>query len=252
MNTKALHLVSAAAALVVLIACGEKKEDPAAPPAEPAPAPAPSAPTEPSAARAPSAAPSPAPSMALPAVPEGARVFFVEPAEGAKIQGPLVDGKVSVPVKMGAEKIEVKPAGQIEAGSGHHHIIIDTASDPEGTVVAKDEQHQHYGQAQTEATLNLTPGQHTIHLQFADGIHRSYGPKLESTINLTVVEGLPNTPAAQAAASDKARATDPLSAAAKTQQEKNAAFGKKKPQYEPPLPGAAPEASKATTQGHEH
>ena len=145
-------MVSAAAALIVLIACGQKEET-AAPPAEPAPAPAPSAPTEPSAAREPSAAPtpSPTPSMTLPAIPEGAKVFFVEPTEGAKIQGPLVDGKVSVPVKMGAEKIEVKPAGQIEAGSGHHHIIIDTASDAEGTVVAKDEQHQHYGQGQTEA-----------------------------------------------------------------------------------------------------
>jgi hypothetical protein len=252
MYTKALQIVSAAAALIVLIACGEKKEEPAAPRAEPAPAP--SAPTEPSAAREPSAAPtsSPTPSMALPAIPEGAKVFFVEPTEGARIQGPLVDGKVSVLVKMGTEKIEVKPAGHIEAGSGHHHIIIDTASDPEGAVVAKDEQHQHYGQGQTEATLNLTPGQHTLHLQFADGIHRSYGPKLESTINLTVAEGVPNTPAAQAAASEKARATDPLSAAAKKQEEKNADFGKKKPQYQPPPPGLAPEASHATAQGHGH
>lgn len=236
MNTKARHVVSAAAALIVLNACGDKKQEPAAPPAAESPAPTPpSAPAEPSAARAPSAA-TPPPSVALPAIPEGARVFFVDPPDGARIQGPLVDGKISVPVKMGAEKIEVKPAGQIEAGSGHHHIIIDTASDPEGTVVTKDEQHQHYGQGQTEATLNLTPGQHTLHLQFADGVHRSYGPKLESTITLTVAEGLPNTPAAKAAAAEKARATDPLSAAAKQQEEKNAGFGKKKPAYKPPPP----------------
>lgn len=250
MDTKTLHVVSVAAALSVLFACGRKNTDAPAPAAEPAP----SAANEPAAAREPSAAPSPAsaPSVALPAIPEGAKVFFVEPSDGAKIQGALVDGKVSVPVKMGAEKIEVKPAGQIEAGTGHHHIIIDAASDPEGTVVTKDEQHQHYGQGQTEATLNLTPGEHTLHLQFADGIHRSYGPKLESTIHVTVAEGVPNTPAAQAAAAEKARANDPLSAAAKQQEEKNAALGKKKPAYQPPKPGTAPEASKATAQGHEH
>jgi hypothetical protein len=243
MATNQLHMMGAASALLVLIACGEKKEEPAASPAEPAPA------AEAPAAPAPSAAPAPttptaanAPSTALPAIPEGAKVFFVDPIDGAKIQGPLVDGKISVPVKMAAENITVKAAGQIEAGTGHHHI----------TVVAKDEQHQHYGQGQTEATLTLTPGEHTLHLQFADGIHRSYGPRLENTIKLTVAEGLPNTPTAKAAAAEKSRATDILSAAAKTQEEKNADLGKKKPQFQPPQPSTAPAASKATAQGHEH
>ncbi|MET0384472.1 MAG: DUF4399 domain-containing protein [Polyangiales bacterium] len=248
-------MLSAAATLLtmlVVLACGEKHEESTAAPTEPTPS-KPNEPGTPSPSAAPATPPAAhAPSTALPAIPEGARVFFVELEDGAKIQGPLVDGKVAVPVKLGAENIAVKPAGQIESGSGHHHIIVDTASDPEGTVVAQDAQHLHYGQGQTEATLQLTPGEHTLHLQFADGIHRSYGPKLQETRKLTVTEGLPNTPAAKAAAAEKSRATDTLSQAAKTQEEKNANLGKKKPPYEPSPSPAGAEQHKATAQGHEH
>lgn len=244
MATKSLHMIGAASALLLAVACGEKHEDSVAP-ATPAAEPAPSAPAPSTAPAAPAAN---APSTALPAIPEGAKVYFVEPQADAKIQGPLVDGKVSVPVKMGADNITVKPAGQIEAGSGHHHIIIDASSDPEGTVVAKDDQHLHFGQGQTEATLSLAPGEHTLHLQFADGIHRSYGPKLESTIKITVAEGAANA-ASAAAATGK---TGSVSSAAKAQEEKNADHGKKKPEFQPAPPSAAAKDKKATAQGHEH
>ncbi|MET0385793.1 MAG: DUF4399 domain-containing protein, partial [Polyangiales bacterium] len=161
-------------------------------------------PPPPSAPAAP-AAPAAPPSLELPAIPAGASVSFLEPADGATVRGPAENGKVSVPVKLGAENIAVKPAGQIEAGSGHHHILVDTTPDPEGAVVAKDDQHLHYGQGQTEATLTLAPGEHTLQLQFADGIHRSYGPKLAQTIKITVAEG----PATGNAAPPKATGASP-------------------------------------------
>jgi hypothetical protein len=190
----AMHLrpiCLAAAAHLMLAACGEKPSEPAAAPAEPAAAPTPTA------------APAAPPSVELPAIPDGAKVTFIEPTDGAKIEGPLENGKVSVALKMGAEGITVKPAGQIEAGSGHHHVLVDASPDPEGTVVAKDEQHVHFGQGQTEAKLALTPGEHTLQLQFADGIHRSYGPKLASTIKITVAEAKAGT---ATAAAEKAKA----------------------------------------------
>lgn len=123
----------------------------------------------------------------LPPVPEGASVRFVEPKDGAKLVGPLENGKVTVPVKMGAQGIAIKPAGAIEAGSGHHHVLIDVPDGvAAGTVVPADERHVHFGQGQTEADLALTPGAHTLTLQFADGIHRSYGPALSSAIAVEV------------------------------------------------------------------
>lgn len=202
MHIQRLSICLASSALTALFACGEKPAEPAAAPAEPA-----AAPTAP-AAPAPAAAPNAPPSVALPAIPPGAKVWFIEPTDGAKVQGPLENGKVNVNVKMGAEGIAVKPAGEIEAGSGHHHVLVDTTPDPEGTVVAKDDQHLHYGKAQTEAAIPLAPGEHTLQLQFADGIHRSYGPKLASTIKITVAEGAGAVPSAAAKAATKEASGD--------------------------------------------
>lgn len=119
--------------------------------------------------------------------PPGAKVFFVSPADGASLSGPLVGGKLKFPVKMGVESIIVRPAGEIVKGTGHHHLIIDGQGIPLGTVVPKDETHLHFGQGQTSAEVELAPGEHTLTLQFADGAHMSYGPTLASTIKVKVL-----------------------------------------------------------------
>ena len=111
--------------------------------------------------------------------PEGARVMFVSPADGATVTSPLK-------VEMGVEGATVQPAGEVKDGTGHHHIIIDGEGVPLGTAVPADDTHIHFGKGQTETELTLTPGEHTLTLQFADGIHRSYGPALSTTIKVTV------------------------------------------------------------------
>jgi hypothetical protein len=132
------------------------------------------------------AAPS-ADSAELLPVPAGAKIGFVSPSAGEQVVGPLENGKVAVLVQMSAEGIAVKPAGPVEAGSGHHHILIDVPDAiPAGSVVPSDDQHLHFGQGQTEATVALAPGAHKLTLQFADGMHRSYGPSLAATIEITV------------------------------------------------------------------
>ena len=96
---------------LLLLACGPK-------PSEPEPATSAPTPVQEQPANHEHAAPTPI-ALELPAVPAGAKVAFVEPIEGATITGALENGKVAVPVKMGAEGIVVKPAGPVEAGSGH-------------------------------------------------------------------------------------------------------------------------------------
>jgi hypothetical protein len=128
----------------------------------------------------------PALTATAPTPPPGAKVFFVSPTDGATVTGPLVEGKVNVPVKMGVEGIALEAAGAQKQGSGHHHIIVDGDLVAMGTPVPKDETHLHYGQAQSEAQLMLTPGPHTLTMQFADGAHMSYGPELSRTIKITV------------------------------------------------------------------
>jgi len=116
----------------------------------------------------------------LPDVPAGAKVFFKNLKNGETVKSPLK-------VEFGVEGISLDTAGAIKAGSGHHHLLIDAGdSIAAGTVVPKDSTHLHFGKAQTETTLTLTPGEHTLTLQYADGIHRSYGSKLAATIKVKV------------------------------------------------------------------
>ncbi len=112
---------------------------------------------------------------------EGASVSFGEPADGASLTSP-------VKVTFNVDGAVVKPAGTLEAGTGHHHLIINGEPTAAGTVVPADDTHIHYGKGQTEAEVELPPGEHTLTLQFADGAHRSYGPDVSQTIKVTVTE----------------------------------------------------------------
>ncbi|HEY8898114.1 MAG TPA: DUF4399 domain-containing protein [Niastella sp.] len=116
----------------------------------------------------------------MPAIPDGAKVFFVNLKNGQKIKSPFK-------VQMGVSGIALDSAGTLKPASGHHHILIDAGDSlAAGTVVPKDSTHLHFGNAQKEAELKLTPGEHKITLQYADGIHRSYGGKLASSVTVTV------------------------------------------------------------------
>ena len=114
-------------------------------------------------------------------------VYFVEPKDGA-----VVPQKFRV--KFGVHGMRVQPAGNLEFGTGHHHLIIRTAekgaqkkhSLPAKTVVPADETHIHYGKGQEETELSLKPGKYFLTLQFADGAHLSYGRAWARTISVTV------------------------------------------------------------------
>ncbi len=117
---------------------------------------------------------------AVPEIPAGAKVFFKNLKNGQKIKSPFK-------VQMGVSGIALDSAGVIKPASGHHHILIDNGDSLAlGTVVPKDSTHLHFGNAQKEAELKLTPGEHKLTLQYADGIHRSYGGKLASSVTVTV------------------------------------------------------------------
>lgn len=145
---------------------------PSAPPAEAPPAEAPPAEAPP--AEAPPAA-DPTAFQPLP----DARVHFVEPADGATVKSP-------VKLVFGVTGAEIRPAGELAPGTGHHHVIIDGQPGEPGQVVPADATHIHFGKGQTEAELELAAGQHTLTMQLADGMHRSYGPTASATITVTV------------------------------------------------------------------
>lgn len=117
----------------------------------------------------------------VPAAPEGAKVYFVNLEDSATVSSPLY-------VEFGIEGMEVEPAGKVNEGKGHHHIIIDGEPLEKGGTVPADDHNIHYGGGQTSDSLNLSPGMHTLTMQFADGMHRSYGKQMATSITVNVVE----------------------------------------------------------------
>ncbi len=109
------------------------------------------------------------------------RVFFVAPADGAKVPEQFE-------VEFGVEGKQIEPAGATERNPafGHHHLLIDTGAIDDMQIVPKDETHLHYGDGATKATVKLAPGKHQLTMQFADGAHRSYGPQWAATITVEV------------------------------------------------------------------
>ncbi|MBI4198414.1 MAG: DUF4399 domain-containing protein [Chloroflexi bacterium] len=110
------------------------------------------------------------------------KVSFLEPVSAAQVTSPFT-------VKMGAAGITVEPASAgVHEGAGHHHIIVDADLPASGQPIPSDAQHLHFGKAQTEAALDLPPGEHTLHLVFADANHVPYSPYVTSTLKVTVVK----------------------------------------------------------------
>ncbi len=110
---------------------------------------------------------------------EAPSVFFVNLKDGDVVNSPFM-------VEMGSTGMVIEPAGPITEGRGHHHILINKMFIEEGVVIPADEQHLHFGQGQTEAELNLEPGEYQLTLQIANGAHQSYGEVLSKTISITV------------------------------------------------------------------
>lgn len=117
----------------------------------------------------------------LPALPiEIPEVYFASPEDGATVTDP-------VQVEMMAVNFTIEPAGEVRAGAGHFHIMIDVPCVTPGEVIPSDDSHLHFGQGQTSAELELAAGEHTLCLQAGDGAHVALD--LTDTISITVEAG---------------------------------------------------------------
>jgi len=119
----------------------------------------------------------------------GVTMFLLSGCSDAVYFKGLDDGDtVSSPVtvKMGVCGMDVQKAGDVVEDAGHHHLIIDGNCIAKGESVPKDTTHRHFGKGQTETVLNLESGEHTLALQFANGIHTSYGEDMCELIHIHV------------------------------------------------------------------
>ncbi len=131
-----------------------------------------------------SAAQAPAPAAAtMPrtASPAGAKLYIVSPADGATVKGPVT-------VVFGLAGMGIAPAGVQFENAGHHHLLVDTDLPKElGMPLPATDNIRHFGKGQTEATLTLAPGRHTLQLVLGDHMHIPFNPVVASPkITITV------------------------------------------------------------------
>jgi hypothetical protein len=121
------------------------------------------------------------PHMAHPALPEKEGVYFITPRDGDVVSSPVL-------VRFGLKGKGVAPAGVNMANTGHHHLLIDeTTLPPMNVAFPSDEHHVHFGGGQTEASVKLAPGRHTLQLVLADHLHVPLGPNwVSERITITV------------------------------------------------------------------
>ena len=110
------------------------------------------------------------------------------PSQGIQILAPA-DGAIvgqTFNVRFGVKGMEVKPAGEMMANTGHHHLLINMDALPAGESVPFTDRHLHFGKGQTEAEVKLPPGTYKLTAQFGNGAHQSYGKPMSNTITITV------------------------------------------------------------------
>ncbi|MDU9003072.1 DUF4399 domain-containing protein [Sedimentitalea todarodis] len=133
--------------------------------------------------------------MALPAQVEGqtpsnpdARLYFVNLSDGDTVASPVT-------VNFGLSGMGVAPAGTEMEMTGHHHLLIDRPPLGQGEDGAdeltiglpSDEHHRHFGGGQTEVTLDLPAGPHTLQLVLGDASHVPHAePVVSDVITITI------------------------------------------------------------------
>ena len=112
-----------------------------------------------------------------------AEVYIISPRDGDTVNGEIA-------VRFGLRGMGVAPAGMEVANTGHHHLLIDMDTlPPLDMPLPKTDQLRHFGGGQTETTLELEPGTHTLQLLLGNYSHVPHNPPVMSEkITITVTE----------------------------------------------------------------
>ena len=112
--------------------------------------------------------------------PAGATVYIISPTDGEVLESPVT-------VVFGLQGMGVAPAGTDRPDTGHHHLLIDLEEPPAtDRPLPADAQHIHFGGGQTETTIDLPPGEHTLQLILGDMSHFPHSPPVMSE-KITIV-----------------------------------------------------------------
>ena len=115
--------------------------------------------------------------------PPGAKLYFIGLEDGQTVSSPVT-------IRFGLSGMGVAPAGvEDKPNTGHHHLIINERIEGEelNEPIPADDQHVHFGGGQTETTIELPAGTHTLQLVLGDWSHIPHDPPVMSErITVTV------------------------------------------------------------------
>jgi hypothetical protein len=117
-----------------------------------------------------------------------ATVRFTEPAEDATVASPFQ-------VCMELAGLTLAPAGDVVAGTGHLHVIVDPTAEEmsqfssgEPNIVPKDETHLHLGDGSQCVTVEAAAGEHSLLAVVTDGVHAGLDPAVTAQMSVTVAQ----------------------------------------------------------------
>ena len=115
--------------------------------------------------------------------PPGAKVYFINLKDGQTVTSPFL-------IQFGLSGMGIAPAGVDKPNTGHHHLLIDTtlSGDQLKQPIPMDDTHRHFGAGQTEATITLPPGKHTLQLVLGDWSHIPHVPPVMSPVITVTVK----------------------------------------------------------------
>jgi hypothetical protein len=114
--------------------------------------------------------------------PADAKVYFINLKDGDTVTSPVT-------IRFGLSGMGIAPAGSEIPNTGHHHLLIDAAleGDALNEAIPMDEHHLHFGKGQSEASVALPKGPHTLQLVLGDWSHVPHKPPVMSErIKVTV------------------------------------------------------------------
>ena len=91
-------------------------------------------------------------------IADDAQVWFVSPKDQSQVSSPVT-------IIFGSSNLNIAPAGDNQPNSGHHHLLVDMEELPALDMpLPASDQVIHFGKGQTEATIELSPGSHSLQL----------------------------------------------------------------------------------------
>ncbi|MFM0737943.1 DUF4399 domain-containing protein [Paraburkholderia xenovorans] len=113
--------------------------------------------------------------------PAGAYAYIGYPNDGQ-----VIAANKPFRVWFGLRYMGVAPKGVKYPNTGHHHLLIDTDLPPMDQEIPSDRNHLHFGAGETETTIQLPPGKHTLQLLMGDDMHVPHNPPVYSK-KITVI-----------------------------------------------------------------